>query len=296
VVERLKRAQTDAKLRLERARARYGWVDIGVRTAKRYGDDDCGSYAAALTYYLFFSIFPLLLFAAAGLGYLTQGNRELRQDILESGLETVPVLSEAIDRSSLNQIEDNREAIALTGLVLALYSGSGAVVALEHALNKVGHVRQEPNFLVKRARSLKWLVVLGLASLASLALSTLVGFVVGPLGAALGIVAGVTVNVGIFATAFRFLPATERSWAQVLPGSVVAAVAFEILKFAGSFYLAKGAASRQQTFGALAGAAALLVASYLISQIILFAAELNEALFERRAIRRASFEPVKEAT
>jgi membrane protein len=295
-VERVRRVQSDAKLRLERARARYSWVDIGVRTAKRYGDDDCGSYAAALTYYLFFSIFPLLLFAAAALGYLTPDNRALRRDILESGLRTVPVLSEAIDRTSLRQIEDNREAIALTGMVLALYSGSGAVVALEHALNKVGHVQEEPNFLVKRARSLRWLAVLGVAALASLALSTVVGFVVGPLGAALGIVAGVTINMGIFATAFRFLPATERSWAQVLPGSVVAAVAFEILKFAGSFYLARGAASRAQTFGALAGAAALLVASYLISQIILFAAELNEALFERRAIRRASFEPVKEAT
>jgi membrane protein len=295
-MERIKRAPAEGKRRLERARARYGWVDVGVRTAKRYGDDDCGSYAAALTYYLFFSIFPLLLFGAAALGYLTPGNTKLRRDILESGLKTVPVLSEAIDRTSLNRIEENREAIALTGLVLALYSGSGAVVALEHALNKVGHVEGEPNFLVKRARSLKWLAVLGMASVASLALSTVVGFVVGPLGAALGVLAGVAVNVGIFATAFRFLPATGRSWADVLPGSVLAAIAFEILKFAGSFYLAKGAASREQTFGALAGAAALLVASYLISQIILFAAELNEALFERRAIRRPSFEPAKEAT
>jgi membrane protein len=295
-MERIKRAPAEGKRRLERARARYGWVDVGVRTAKRYGDDDCGSYSAALTYYLFFSIFPLLLFAAAALGYLTPGNPELRRDILESGLKTIPVLSEAIDQTSLNRIEENREAIALTGLVLALYSGSGAIVALEHALNKVGHVEGEPNFFVKRARSLRWLAVLGLASIASLALSTVVGFVVGPLGAALGVVAGVTVNVGIFATAFRFLPATGRSWAEVLPGSVLAAVAFEILKFAGSFYLARGASSREQTFGALAGAAALLVASYLISQIILFAAELNEALFERRAIRRPSFEPAKEAT
>jgi membrane protein len=295
-VERLKGAQATAKLRLERARARHGWVDVGMRTVKRYGDDDCGSYAAALTFYLFFSIFPLLLFTAAALGYLTPGNRELRRDILESGLKTVPVLSEAIDRQSLNRIEDNREAIALTGLVLALYSGSGAVVALEHALNKVGHVQEEPNFLVKRMRSLKWLVVLGVAAVASMGLSTIAGFVVGPLGAALGLIVGIAVNVGIFATAFRFLPATERSWAEVLPGSVLTAVAFEVLKFAGSFYLARGAASREQTFGALAGAAALLVASYLISQIILFAAELNEALFERRAIRRRSFEPVKEAT
>ena len=295
-MERVKKAPAEAKRRLERARARYGWIDVGVRTAKRYGDDDCGSYAAALTYYLFFSIFPLLLFAAAALGYLTPGNPDLQRDILESGLKTVPVLSEAIDTGSLEAIEDNRGAIALTGLGLALYTGSGAIVALEHALNMVGHVQQEPNFIVKRARSLKWLALLGLAAIGSLALSTVAGFVVGPVGAALGVVAGVVVNVCIFATAFRFLPATDRSWAEVLPGSLVAAIAFEILKFAGSFYLARGAATRQQTFGALAGAAALLVASYLISQIILFAAELNEALFERRAIRRPSFEPAKEAT
>src|ERR687891_520807 len=266
-MERIKRAPAEAKRRLERARARYGWVDVGVRTAKRYGDDDCGSYAAALTYYLFFSIFPLLLFAAAALGYLTPNNPKLRGNILESGLKTIPVLSDVIDEESLEALEKNRGAIALTGLGLALYTGSGAVVALEHALNKIGHVRQEPNFAVKRVRSLKWLAVLGVA-----------------------------VNVGIFATAFRFLPVTRRSWADVLPGSLLAALVFEVLKFAGSFYLARGAASRQQTFGTLAGAATLLVASYLISQIILFAAELNEALFERRGESPPPVEPAKEAT
>ena len=295
-MERIKRAPTESKRRLQRARARYGWIDVGVRTAKRYGDDDCGSYAAALTYYLFFSIFPLLLFAAAALGYLTPNNPGLRGDILESGLKTIPVLSEVIDQESLKALEKNRGAIALTGLGLALYTGSGAVVALEHALNKIGHVQQEPNFVVRRVRSLRWLAILGVAAVASLALSTVAGFVVGPVGALLGILAGVAVNIGIFATAFRFLPATKRSWADVMPGSLLAALVFEVLKFAGSFYLARGAASRQQTFGTLAGAATLLVASYLISQIILFAAELNEALFERRALRRPSFEPAKEAT
>ena len=87
-MDRLKRLAALAKLQIEKARARWGGVDIAVRTFKRYSEDDGGSYAAALTYYTFFSIFPLLLFAAAALGYVTHRCRstsETRRERAEHG-------------------------------------------------------------------------------------------------------------------------------------------------------------------------------------------------------------------
>ena len=286
-MEAIKRPVMQAKLRLERARAEHGWFDVAYRTFKRYGEDDASSYAAALTYYTFFSIFPMLLFAAAALGYITFGNETLRQEIIDSGLKTVPVLRDALSPEGLQIIEENKGSLALTGLALALYSGSGAIVAMGRALNKIHHVTEEGSFLSKRLRSLMWLAILGAAAVVSLGLSAIAGFAPGPLAFVLALAGGLAVNTTIFATAFRYLTVKEETWASVLPGAVAAAIGFEIMKVAGTAYLARGEAARSDTFGTFAAAAGLLVASYLIAQITLLAAEVNAVLAERRTTRES---------
>jgi membrane protein len=286
-----------AKLRLERARARYAAVDIAVRTFRRYSEDDGGTLAAALTYFTFLSVFPLLIFAVAALGYLTFGNLELRARILDAGIAAVPLLNDILNREVLDGIIEARNRLALVGLALALYSGSGAVVALEHALNRIAHITQEPNFAAKRLRSLRWLAILGIGAVLSAALTAAAGFterMFESLGAiATGPVSlffylgAIGVSVGIFATAFKFLPARSSGWREVLPGALLAAGAFELLKVAGEAYLDRGSGGRSATFGAFATAAGFLIASYLISQITLLAAEVNAVLAERRLTRQS---------
>jgi YihY family inner membrane protein len=296
---------TQAKLLIERARARWAAVDVAVGTLKRFSADDGSSYAAALTYYTFFSIFPLLVFGIAALGYLTFGNAELQDDILNAGLETIPMLRDALSPNGLETIKERRQELALTGIVLTLYSGSGAVVALEHALNKLWRITEEPKFVQKRLRSLVWLAILGGAAVTSLALSAVaraLGSLVGALpglGEALGIVLlhgmGIAVGTLVFAAAYRVLPAKDLAWTAVLPGAIVAATAFEVLKSLGATYLRAGAASRNATFGSFATAAGLLVASYLLSQITLLSAEVNVVLADRRATRQSVPDDPKEA-
>lgn len=288
-------AQT--KLRLERARSRWSVIDVAITTLRRYSQDDGSTYAAALTYYTFFSIFPLLVFAVAAVGYLTFGNAALRRDILDAGFDAVPMLRDALSPRGLDAIQERRQELALTGALLALYSGSGAVVALEHALNKLWRVAEEPKFLHKRLRSVLWLAILGSAAVLSVALSAaarLLGSTLGGLpvvGEVVGVVglhaAGILVGTLIFVAAFRILPATELSWRDVLPGALVAALAFEVLKSAGGAYLAAGAESRNATFGAFAAAAGLLVASYLIAQVTMLSAEINVVLVERLLTRQS---------
>lgn len=283
----MKRFPVVAKLQVERARARFGFVDIVLRTFKRYSQDDGSSHAAALTYYAFFSIFPLLLFGAAIIGYLTFGNEELRAKIIESAINGIPLVRDALEPESLARIEANRRTIALTGLGLALYAGSGAIVALEHALNKIHRVQVEPKFVAKRLRSLKWLAILGGAAFGSVALGAVAGFVPSFLASAAALFGGFAINVFIFATAFKFLPNADVTWQDVLPGAIFTGVVFEVLKFLGAFYLSRGESARSDAFGALAGAATLLIASYLLSQVVLLAAELNAVICERRAMRRS---------
>ncbi|MEA2452229.1 MAG: hypothetical protein QOG04_939 [Actinomycetota bacterium] len=286
-MDRFKRLAALAKLQIEKGRSRWGWFDVAFRTFKRFGEDDGGSYTAALTYYTFFSIIPLIVAAGAILGYVTFGNESLKESLVASGLKTIPILKDALSPEGLKTIEENRQGLAVTGTLLALYTGSGVIVAMEHALNKIMHIQVEPNFFVQRLRSLRWLAILGLGAVVSLGLSVVTGFAPGPLAVVLTLAGGLALNTGLFATAFKFLPGKDSAWSEVLPGAIVAAVAFEILKVAGSAYLARGESARNDTFGTFAATAALLIASHLIAQIILLSAELNAVLAERRITRQS---------
>ena len=290
-------AQT--KLRLERARARYGWFDVVFRVFKRFSETDGGTHCAALTYYTFLSIFPLLLFAASALGYVTLGNTKLQTDIFNSAVDQFPMLKDAFTPEGFKFINERRQELAIVGVILALYSGSGAVVALGHALNKVIRVDDEGNFFQKRLASIKWLGILGAGAVVSVGLSSLAQFSgkifesLQPVGdvvlSILFHVLGVAAGIGIFATAFRFLPHKEQSWAEVLPGAVVAGLAFELLKTVGKVVLASGAEGRNATFGTFAAAAGLLVTFHLVSQATLLSAEVNAVLAERRLTREPAY-------
>jgi membrane protein len=291
------KAVSRAKLGMERARARFPMVDVAMTTFKRFSQDDGGAYAAALTYYTFLSIFPLLLFGLSALGYLTLGNERLQADIIDAGLKAAPMLGDILQRNALEALQDRRGDLAITGLALALYSGSGAIVALEHALNRLHHVTVEPTFVAKRLRSLRWLAVLGGAAVASMALSSVAAFTgrlfggLGPVGelvtSMLSLAAALVVSALVFATAYRFLPAAQQSWRQVAPGAILAAAIFEMLKLVGGTYLRGGSQNRTATFGVFATAASLLIASYLVSQVTLLCAELNIVLAERRLTRQS---------
>ena len=297
----IEKAATAGKVRLERARSRYGLVDVVVRVFKRFSETDGGTYSAALTYYSFFSIFPLLALGAAILGFVTSGDPDVQREIFDTAVGAFPMLEDALTPAGFKAIENARQELALFGGLLALYSGSGALVALEHALNKVQRVKEEPNFLIQRLRSLKLLAVLGVAALLSVAISAFatwagesIGNLAGDLLANALRLLGVLVSTAVFALAFKFLPDKKQSWREVLPGAVVGGIAFEILKYMGTLLVAGGDDSRNATFGAFAAAATLLVVCYLAARITLLSAEVNAVLAERRLTRQPASNETRE--
>lgn len=294
-MNRLKALAENLKNALSRARERFPVLDIAMRTFKSFSEDDGGPYAAALTYYTFFSIFPMLLFGTAVLGFVLANYPDLKEDILNVSLDAFPLMGDLLRPDALDIIENNRRTLALTAIPIALYSGLGGIAALTHALNVMLDVPrdQEASWLGKRIKALKWLLLLTVGALLSIALGTVANFSAelfglgedSVLARTLGHLAGFCVGVFIFVTAFKVLPAKKQTVREVLPGAILAAAAFELLKIAGAAYLEAGARGRNATFGALASAAALLVASFLTAQITLLAAELNAVLSERKGNR-----------
>ena len=157
--------------RLDRFQQRHRLVALPFAVFKRFGEHDGGRLAATVSYYSFFSIFPLLLVFVTILGIVLRDNEQLREDLVTGALGQIPVIGTAARR--------HRPACPAAawssslGILAALWAGLGAVDALQHGLDTIGDVpvHERGSFVVKKLRDVAFLVLLAIG----LALSTLAG-------------------------------------------------------------------------------------------------------------------------
>jgi uncharacterized BrkB/YihY/UPF0761 family membrane protein len=97
----------------------------------------------------------------------------------------------------------------------------------------------------------------------------------------LGDVIAIALDVGIFLAAFRLLTSKEVGIRDVLPGAIVAGVAFWILQQVSAFIIANRLQSAQSVYGTFATVIVMLWWFYLEAQVTLIGAQLNVVLKER---------------
>nr|MDT0522491.1 YhjD/YihY/BrkB family envelope integrity protein [Streptomyces sp. DSM 41633] len=68
---------------LDRLRARFPWFDHVMRAQERYNDCNGNFYAAGITYFTIFALFPLLMVGFAGGGFLLSRRPDLLEEIEE---------------------------------------------------------------------------------------------------------------------------------------------------------------------------------------------------------------------
>jgi membrane protein len=77
------------------AQRRFPGVGFPLAVVYKYFDDQGPYLAAIITYYTFVAVFPLLLLGTSILGFVLQGDPELRQAALDSTLRQFPRSSPA---------------------------------------------------------------------------------------------------------------------------------------------------------------------------------------------------------
>jgi YihY family inner membrane protein len=272
--------------RFDRFHQRHPVIAVPFAVFKRFGEHDGGRLAATVSYYSFFSVFPLLLVFVTILGRVLRDDPELREELLDGALGQIPVIgtqlagTEPLPGSGL---------VLVVGLLTALWAGLGAVGALQHALQIIADVpaHDRGNFFVKKIREVVFLVFLGLG----LAVSTFVAnlttlFDVGWVAGLAGLAATATVNAGLLLMMFRVLLAGRRPLRRQLPGVAVGAVLLVALQQLGSFIVRRYIAGASDTYGTFAIVIALLSWFYLLSTVVLMSAELNTVLADRLSPRR----------
>jgi membrane protein len=171
------------------------------------------------------------------------------------------------------------------GIVVALYGGLGVAVAIQNAFNQVWGVpvHRRPDPVRARLRSLLLLGLLGLGVLLTTALSAVVaiGERFGP-GLRIGaVVLAVITNAALFVLAFRALTTRKVAIREVLPGSVLAAVAWQILQSLGAIYVDYQLRGTSQVYGLFGIVLGLLGWIYVEAVVIVLAAEFNAVLARR---------------
>lgn len=260
---------------------RHRWLGFALGVLYKFGDDQGPYLTALITYYGFLSLFPLLLLLVTILGFVLQHDPSLQAKVVGSTLAQLPIIGSQLGRN-VHALKGSGLGLA-AGIIGTLYGCLGAAGALQNAFNRAWAVprNQRPNPIALRLRGMLLLLVLGAGVLLTTALSGL-STSAGEFGATVGgvlklaaIPLGTLVNLALFMLAFRVLTAAEVRTRDLRAGAVVAAIGWQILQLLGTYLVArllKGAPAAYGAFGLVLG---LIAWVYLLSFIVVLAAEIN---------------------
>jgi membrane protein len=259
-------------------RAKSGAVDVTVEMLDGWRRHLSGRSASLLSFFFFLSIFPLLLAATTVLGLVLQDNPDLQQDIVDGALADIPVLGSQLqsDPASL----DGNVFVLIFGLVLALWSATKAVVALQGALDDIWEidVDDRPGMPAQRAKALLGIVILGTAQLASMTIAIVVNRAnLNVVGDWALVVATLLINVAGLLLVYRYLTSARPTWADVLPGAIAGGVAFTLIQHFGTRIVGQITENSSDTYGQFALVLGLVTWLGLLAISALMAAEFNAA-------------------
>lgn len=270
---------------IDRLRNRFGWFDRVMLAQGRYNDCKGDFYAAGITYFTIFALFPLLMVGFSIGGFILANQPDLMIQVEDKIRSTVSGDFGAQLVELMDSAIESRGTVGIIGLATAAWAGLGWMNNLREALSQMWEQRHEPSgFVATKLSDLAALVsaflaltlTIGLTALSKKsAMSTVLGWFglhdVPGLGVALQVTSwfvSILISWMFFTWIIARLPRESVSFRSSLRAGLLAAVAFEIFKQVASIYLQSvltGPAGA--TFGPVLG---LMVFAYITARLILF--------------------------
>ncbi len=276
------------------------WKAATIRAAKESLDDNVPMMASALAYSSFLAI-PSVLLVAVGLFSVLAGPDTI-QRLMDSFGSVVPAQATELLGGSLGRLEENHSAgiaMTLVGLLLALWSTTGAMTSYMTALNLAYGRKDGRSFVRKRLVGLAMagavgfaIVLVGVLLIFGPAISSWVDGAVDAQGAVSWTwwLAQWPILLGGLLAAFAVLlhlgPDVAHSrWQFLTPGSLVSALVWIAVSGLFAVYTSSFA-SYNKTWGSLSAVIVMLTWLWLTGIALLFGAELNAELERSRELRR----------
>jgi membrane protein len=283
---------------------------LALQTWKGVLADRLFGHAAELGFYFAFALFPTLLCGATILGFAVRSAHQISDELLENLALVIPHSALAMVLNTFNQTAAAASSGKLTlGSVVAVWSASVGVSAIQDTLNAVFKIEERRSYVVARIQAiLLTLLLIGLVG-AGLGCMVFADFVAAlaerrivqpvfaiAMGVGIRIVAWAASSCLLalsFAILYYWAPDwRQRRWRWLTPGTVLgiagwllASIGFRVyLAFFNSFTL---------TYGSLGAMIILLMWFYISGLMLLVGAEFDFVMREATADARVGRMPAR---
>ncbi len=255
--------------------------------------DDMTTYAAALAYQVFFSLFPFIIFLVALLGFL---DVPYFFDWLRQQAETLlPAQALAPVNQVITQIQQPQGGVLSFGIVLALWSASAGVRATMNALNVAYNVEEGRPAWKRYPLSLIYTIMIAVMLILAAGLLIIGPQVMQWLAQQVGLeqivvlvwtwvrwpLALLLLMLAV-AIMYYVAPDVEQDFRFITPGSTLSVLVWVAASLGFGYYV-RNFADYSATYGSLGAIIALLFYFFLTSAVFLFGAEVN-AVIEHHAM------------
>ncbi len=275
------------------------WKYVLTRAAAEFQRDEATDVAAALTYFAVLSLFPGLLAVVSLLGVFGQGEATVDWILGFMGANAPVELTSLLEDPIRQLTSGEGSGLALvTGILGALWAASAYVGAFARAMNRVYEVREGRPFWKMRPMQLMVTLTIVLTVMTVMGAFLLSGELGRELGRSIGLgeqiatVASwlawplaVVAGVVILAVLYYFTPNVQQPkfrWISV--GAVVALLGMGLAAAGFTFYVSNFA-SYNATYGTIGSVIVLLLGLWIMSNVMLFGAELDAELERGRQLQ-----------
>jgi membrane protein len=286
--------------RLQRRQPVFGfpWAVI-----KRYVEDRGGWLGSLISYYGFFSLYPLLVAFTTIATLLFGDHPKTLERILTAVWSKVPFATTDVAEQVNGQVEDlsGQGWVAVVALLVSLWGAIGVVRVLQDAVNTMWGVPRyrRPPYLAKMGRGALMLALLGLGVIAS---AVVTGITLGldlPVIAAVGAaLLNIVLSVILTLAIYRLVLGRSVPLRELVPGAVIMGVGVWGLTLIGGLYVQRVIARMTNVFGPFASTVGLLAYVSLLIQTFVLATEVNVVRSKRlwpRALTDELGEPDRRA-
>ena len=244
-------------------------------------------YAGSMAYFGVLSIFQLLVLGVV-VGSYVLGAEEARRFVVEQVAAGSPLDPELIG-DVIDAVTESRGSMTIISFAFLAWSSLGVFSALSGGISRAFDSAPPRPFLKDKLVGIILMGVTGGLAVASLVIGLVTGVIQQAAADAMATLPGEGTAIwliGLFVpillilvafwVIYRVVPNRPVTWGEVLPGALVAALLWTVLRF-GFTYYATSIADYDSAFGPLSTGITLLVFLYFASLIVLLGAEFARA-------------------
>lgn len=266
--------------KLDDFQQRHAFAAIPIAVFKKFSDDEAGKLAALISYFAFLSIFPLLIVLATVISRVLGGYPELADEIVNTAAGSFLSIGST---GTVEPLQISGFALAIA-VAVSLWAGLAVAHAMQDAMNTVYEVPKTARAGIagRILRSTTLLLIIGLGLPTTTVLQGIAGRVAtGAIAWLVIMILVLILNTGLIAAAFRRSTVAQTSWRGVLPGAIIAAIAWSVMQAFATTLLTQRVEGAQASYGPFAIVIGLLFWFLLLAQVTIYCAELNMVLAYR---------------